>query len=837
MDLDGCAILGCVILLPLGVLALARQQLQADRLSVLERRLKSLEARLSAQPPAAEPAPAPVPPRAPEPVPPRAPEPAPPPPPAPPPRPPPPAWTPPSIERIVVWIAASAGGLMVVVAALFALSVVIERGWLGPGIRVLGGLIAAAGLLVAGAATRSKARVAASGLTGAGSAIAFATLYAAFARYHLIPGPLAFAALGITCATTSFAADRQRDRLLAGVGLLGGLLTPILVSTGENRPVALFAYLAVLSVGQLVVAWRRGWAEVALGVVLGVSALFSGWSAEWWAPDQVPVALGGLLALTLPWAIAAGRDTPPVVGTPVAHPTYVRWVAALASVGLPLLALPWVVPVDPVFTDPGGGGTVLRPFGTAVALAALAPSVLLLPAWAAARWRREPWSLLASGAAASLVLAGTTGYAAFPDPQPAWLLAGLVLPALAAAPFTFGAGFRLGMAPVLAAAGIGLAIATGAVPVPGGLFFGAVAVIALLTAAGSADLGILASGLGGLALATGIAAGGDHTAPIAVFGAASLTLGLLGTVPLLHRGPKPGTTVGHALAVLAGPLLTPALYLSWRAEWGTGLLGPVPLIVGLFGALSALAILRIHRANGSDFGLALAALVALGGVTAAIPAQLETSWLTVAWALEAAALAWLSGRLRHPILPLASVSLAVAVACRLVLNPWVFDYGDAQGWLLNWPLYTWGIPFLALLLAAAGLRRNAHAAVPVLLLALAVGFALVNVEVSDAFQETGPIELGGASRWQGMVRSLGWAAYGLSILIAGLASDSKMVRLIGFGFVGLAATKVGIYDVWTMRGFVRVGSLLGLGVSLLLAALLFEWLVIRGGRHASKEEE
>ena len=46
-------------------------------------------------------------------------------------------------------------------------------------------------------------------------------------------------------------------------------------------------------------------------------------------------------------------------------------------------------------------------------------------------------------------------------------------------------------------------------------------------------------------------------------------------------------------------------------------------------------------------------------------------------------------------------------------------------------------------------------------------------------------------------------------------------------FVLLAAVKVFVVDLWSLPGFIRVGSLLGLGVFLIVAAFLFERLVLR----------
>ena len=122
-------------------------------------------------------------------------------------------------------------------------------------------------------------------------------------------------------------------------------------------------------------------------------------------------------------------------------------------------------------------------------------------------------------------------------------------------------------------------------------------------------------------------------------------------------------------------------------------------------------------------------------------------------------------------------------------------------------------------------------------MAVGIGFALVNVQVSHAFQDAGPVELGGNGLMQGMVRSLGWAAYGVAVLVTGLRREGPALRLVGFAIVLAAAGKVFAVDLWSLSGFVRVGSLLGLGVSLLLAAFLFERLVLRRNADVAGADE
>ena len=51
--------------------------------------------------------------------------------------------------------------------------------------------------------------------------------------------------------------------LLAALAWLGGYLTPVLLSSGQDRALALFLYLALLGAGALVLDHRKPWAAKA----------------------------------------------------------------------------------------------------------------------------------------------------------------------------------------------------------------------------------------------------------------------------------------------------------------------------------------------------------------------------------------------------------------------------------------------------------------------------------------------------------------------------------------------------------------------------------------------
>ena len=103
--------------------------------------------------------------------------------------------------------------------------------------------------------------------------------------------------------------------------------------------------------------------------------------------------------------------------------------------------------------------------------------------------------------------------------------------------------------------------------------------------------------------------------------------------------------------------------------------------------------------------LALFAAIALGFVAAALPVQVNRQWITLGWALEAAAVWWLFGRLPHPGLKYFGWALFSAVGVRLLVNPAVLRYEPRGRAIVNWLLYTYAVPAALDFQAAIGWQR------------------------------------------------------------------------------------------------------------------------------------
>ena len=85
----------------------------------------------------------------------------------------------------------------------------------------------------------------------------------------------------------------RRDSLfIAVLGLLGGFATPALLSSGENQPIPLFAYLVLLNVGLAWVAYRQRWAVLTVLTLVLTTVYQWGWVFRFLDASQVPLAMG-----------------------------------------------------------------------------------------------------------------------------------------------------------------------------------------------------------------------------------------------------------------------------------------------------------------------------------------------------------------------------------------------------------------------------------------------------------------------------------------------------------------------------------------------------------------
>jgi uncharacterized membrane protein len=175
--------------------------------------------------------------------------------------------------RWVVWV----GGLTLALGGFFMVRYSIEQGLLGPGVRTLLGGVFALALLAAGEWARRKESVSTIAalpianipaiLTAAGTAVAFATVYAAYALYDFLIPATAFILLGLVALGT-LAAALLHGPALAGLGVAAAFLTPILVSSSKPDFWALYLYLTIVTAAAYGLARIRLWRWLAVTTIV-----------------------------------------------------------------------------------------------------------------------------------------------------------------------------------------------------------------------------------------------------------------------------------------------------------------------------------------------------------------------------------------------------------------------------------------------------------------------------------------------------------------------------------------------------------------------------------------
>ncbi len=242
-------------------------------------------------------------------------------------------------------------GVALVVAAVSFLKYSVEAGWLQPPVRVAIGIIVALALLtVCELKAARKYPATANALDAAAIAILFATFFAAHALWNLIPGTLAFALLAVVTALAVLLSIRRESLFIAVLGLLGGFATPALLSTGENRPIPLFAYLMLLNVGLAWVAYRQTWPALTTLTLVFTTLYQWVWVFKFLDASSLTLSMGVFLVFpiaTLAGLLIAKRNVPG--DSAPAHDHTFERTAAIGAV-LPLMFAVYLSTV-PAFGD------------------------------------------------------------------------------------------------------------------------------------------------------------------------------------------------------------------------------------------------------------------------------------------------------------------------------------------------------------------------------------------------------------------------------------------------------------------------------------------------------
>ncbi len=291
--------------------------------------------------------------------------------------------------------------------------------------------------------------------------------------------------------------------------------------------------------------------------------------------------------------------------------------------------------------------------------------------------------------------------------------------------------------------------------------------------------------------------------------------------------------VGSALAGIGHFLLIHPLVRESFPEM-SGKMGIVPLAFAIPSILSMRSLIRNIANMDSNHQRQLAWIggVALLFITLIFPIQLSRQWLTVSWALEAAALVWLFRKVPHPGLKWTAMSLLATAFIRLTLNPAIFTSYPRSGMaIFNWHLYTYGIVIACAFMVGKLLPTAQRPFRKLNLTSLCYGFGaillflLLNIEIADFFTEPGnryiTFEFGGNFA-RDMTYSIAWGLFSLGLLGIGIAKRVSISRYAAIALLAITLLKVFLHDLSALGSVYRIGALMGIAVIAFIASFLYQ---------------
>src|SRR6476661_972615 len=223
--------------------------------------------------------------------------------------------------KLFAWI----GGLALFLGIAFFVKYSFEHNLIPPELRIAIGFVVGAGLVVGGLLLRRKENaVTAQTLCATGILVLYAVTFACRGYYHfaffgLIP---TFLLMTLITAVAFLLSVRLNAIVVAVLGIAGGFLTPALLSSGEDHPLGLFVYIALLDVGLLALAQRKGWNVLPTLGAVGTALMQFAWvgtffvSEKYFAGNKVLVVMAvfagfqWLFLAAVAWSKRTRRTSP-----------------------------------------------------------------------------------------------------------------------------------------------------------------------------------------------------------------------------------------------------------------------------------------------------------------------------------------------------------------------------------------------------------------------------------------------------------------------------------------------------------------------------------------------
>ena len=292
---------------------------------------------------------------------------------------------------------------------------------------------------------------------------------------------------------------------------------------------------------------------------------------------------------------------------------------------------------------------------------------------------------------------------------------------------------------------------------------------------------------------------------------------------------RDAATLEDALLLLVNPFVfyTTAYHLlnPTHHDW----MGAFALLMALLYA--GIAKILLSRGVKTRREILLLIAIALTFVTIAIPIQLRSNWITIAWAVEGVAILWAAIEIQSMRLRAHAFALFALAFCKFLF--WDTPYGYRAAFIPVFNRYFLSsLAVIGCYLAAvylferAGKQNPGNERVTKLVLALCAALAfwlLISIETHTYFigraiaEKTS--EDAAHQRWLGqMALTVLWAAYAAALAALGFARRVAVIRWAALALFALTIVKAMLVDIAQLQQLYRIIVFGVLGVLLLLVA-------------------
>jgi uncharacterized membrane protein len=106
-------------------------------------------------------------------------------------------------------------------------------------------------------------------------------------------------------------------------------------------------------------------------------------------------------------------------------------------------------------------------------------------------------------------------------------------------------------------------------------------------------------------------------------------------------------------------------------------------------------------------------------------------------------------------------------------------------------------------------------------------FLLLNIEIADFYASEPTVTFHfGVSVSQDLTYTIGWLAFGMALLGAGIGTRSHAARVAALALIAVTTFKCFLYDLRSLGGLYRVASFVGLALSLALVSVALQKFVL-----------